>query len=79
MFLFVGKYWVPFPASEYGGTWVVMAENENQVVDLLKEISYDDEYDDDILNAVTQAERFKLDIDAFDENTKPHVVDSFFT
>ena len=79
MFLYVGDYWAPFPASEYGGTWVVMAENDEQVIDILKEYSYDDEYNDYIPNAVTQAERFKLDTNALSGDAKPHLVDNFFT
>lgn len=79
MFLYVGDYWVPFPSSEYGGTWVVMAENDEQVIDILKEYSYDDEDNDYIPNVVTQAERFKLDTNALSEDVKPHLVDNFFT
>lgn len=45
MNIYIGKYWVTFPRSEYGGTWTVIAENEAQVVELLKESAYEDEYD----------------------------------
>ena len=44
MNIYIGNYWVPFPRSEYGGTWTVIAENEAQVVELLKEGSYEDEF-----------------------------------
>lgn len=79
MFLYVGNYWVPFPSSEYGGTWVVMAENDEQVVDILKSVCYDEEYHELIPNAVTQATRFKLDESALVDCAKPELVDSFFT
>jgi hypothetical protein len=46
MNLYIGDYWAPFPSSEYGGIWVVMAENEEQVIDILEGTSYDDEYED---------------------------------
>ena len=77
MFLYVGDYWQPFPSSEYGGSWVVMAENEEQCIDLLKEISYDDEYDVEIANVVRSAKVFQLDDSTVRD--KPHVVDYFFT
>lgn len=77
MFLYVGDYWQPFPSSEYGGNWVVMAENEEQCIDLLKEISYDDGYDVEIANAVRSAKVFQLDDSTVHD--KPHVVDHFFT
>ena len=35
MNLYVGEYWCPFPRSEYGGLWVVTAENEEQVCEML--------------------------------------------
>ena len=33
--LFIVDYWVPFPASEYGGIIVLIAENENEAFDIL--------------------------------------------
>ena len=80
MFLYVGKYWVPFPSSEYGGMWVVMAENENQAAELLKEIDYYPEDDnlEEILQAVQAAEVFQLD-ENVSTNRTPRIVDTFFT
>ena len=77
MFLYIGDYWVPFPSSEYGGNWVVMAEIEEQCIDLLKEITYRDEYNDEIVNAVRSAKVFQLDDSTVRD--EPHVVDHFFT
>lgn len=75
MNIYVGNYWVPFPASKYGGTWAVIARDERQCVELLKEHKYsDEEYNELIPNAVRLAYVFKLMHD-----THPHVVDSFFT
>lgn len=80
MFLYVGNYWIDFPESEYGGMWVVMAENENQAVDLLKEVDY---YPDDlnlekIRQAVQEAEVFQLDENVV-ANQKPRIVACMFT
>ena len=76
MKLYIGNYWVPFPSSEYGGTWVVMAENDDQVIDILKGTSYDDEYDDLIPNAVLQAKVFSLDKN---ETFEPKIIETFYT
>ena len=31
MNIYLVQYWVPFPSSEYGGLFVIAAENEEQV------------------------------------------------
>ena len=77
MFLYIGDYWVPFPSSEYGGNWVVMAENEDQCIDLLKEVCYYEDYYGGILDAVKKAKVFQLDDSTVRD--KPHVVEYFFT
>jgi hypothetical protein len=78
MKLYVGEYWVPFPSSEYGGLWVVVAENEEQVCEmLLKQHGYyDGEYDDLIAKAVSKARVFYLD---HVHNHSAEIVDVFFT
>ena len=74
MNIYIGKYWVPFPRSEYGGTWTVIAENEAQCAELLKESAYEDEYDYLIVAAVSTSKRFGLTGDP-----APMVVDTFYT
>ena len=74
MNIYIGKYWVPFPTSEYGGTWSVIAENEAQCVELLKGGAYEDEYDYLIVEAVSTSKRFGLTGDP-----APMVVDTFYT
>ena len=39
-YLFVVDHFVPFPQSEYGGLWNVIAEDEEECFDLISE--YDD-------------------------------------
>lgn len=80
MFLYVGEYWVEFPSSEYGGLWVVMAENDEQCVELLRDANnwFDREYDDEIPEAVQKAKRFQLD-ENVESNKTPRIVDTFFT
>ena len=36
-FLFVVDHFVPFPTSEYGGLWNVIAENDEECFDLITE------------------------------------------
>lgn len=74
MNIYIGKYWVPFPTSEYGGTWTVIAENEAQCVELLKNSGYTDYYDSQITEAVANAKRFGLTGDP-----APMIVDTFYT
>lgn len=80
MFLYVGKYWVPFPSSEYGGSWVVMAESEEQCISLLAEAYADEDwyYPNLIPDAVKNAQVFQLDENVA-TNQNPRIVDTFFT
>jgi hypothetical protein len=75
-YLYLIDYWVPFPSSEYGGTISVIAENDQECHDLLRDggISYDDTYDSKIMQSVVHSQKFAL---AEDENSR--VVDSFTT
>ena len=75
MSIYIGSYWVPFPSSEYGGTWTVIAENEAQCVELLKERgAWDDRYEDKIAGVVADSKRFGLTGDLV-----PMVLDTFYT
>lgn len=40
-FLYVVDHFVPFPSSEYGGLWIVIAQNDDECFDLIRE--YDQE------------------------------------
>ncbi len=75
MNLYVGDYWVPFPSSEYGGMWVVIAENVEQCIDFLRGTGYD-EYESDIRDAVAEAKCFELNPE---REYEPGIVDTFFT
>ena len=74
MNIYIGKYWVPFPRSEYGGTWTVIAENEAQCAELLKGGAWDDRYEDEIAGVVANSKRFGLTGDP-----APMVLDTFYT
>ena len=75
-YLYLVDYWVPFPSSEYGGVVSVIAENEQECHDLLRDskISYDSAYDNKIMERVINAHKFGL----VDEE-QSRIVDSFTT
>jgi len=75
-FLYLVDYWVPFPASEYGGVLSVVAENDNECHDLLLDWrgEYESEYDNRIMERVVSANKFQL---ATEEESR--IVDTFTT
>jgi hypothetical protein len=76
-FIYVGDYWVPFPSSEYGGSWVVIASDDQECAEILERNStslFNKEYVSEIAEAVEKARRFELAGDLPSE-----FVDSFFT
>jgi hypothetical protein len=75
-YLYIVDYWVPFPSSEYGGVVSVIAENDQECHDILRdsEISYDNTYDGKIMENVVKAPKFAL----VDEE-ESRIVDCFTT
>ena len=75
-FLYIVDYWVPFPSSEYGGLINVIAKDDVECHDILRdsEISYDSSYDNKIMERVVAAPRFALA-----EDVESVVVESFTT
>ena len=77
MKLYVGIYWVPFPSSEYGGTWVVTANSDEEAIKLLEsDRSWISDYNHLIPEAVAKARVFYLD-HVHDHSSE--IVDTFFT
>jgi len=76
-FLYIVQHYVPFPISEYGGVWNVVAKDDDECFDLISAEDngnfYEKHYSDlreNILNAVTFA---------LSENVESEVVESFTT
>lgn len=76
-FLYIVDHYIPFPASEYGGLWNVVAEDDNECFDLI--VAEDDgnfyekyygELKENILNARVYA---------LSEEPQSSVVESFTT
>lgn len=60
-YLYIVDYWVPFPASEYGGIVNLIAENDTEAFELLSnEDQFDDAYVDRIMERVVNAQKFAL-------------------
>jgi hypothetical protein len=64
-YLYLVDYWVPFPSSEYGGIIAVIAEDDVECHDILRdsEVSYDDTYHSEIMPNVVRAQKFQLSND----------------
>jgi len=76
-FLYIVQHYCPFPTSEYGGLWNVIAEDDDECFDLISAEDdgnfYEKYYSDlkeNILNAVTFA---------LAEDVESGVVESFTT
>jgi hypothetical protein len=74
-YLYLVDYWVPFPSSEYGGIVSVIAENDEECHDLLRDCGdFDDRYTQKIMERVLNAHKFALA-----ENEDSRIVDAFTT
>jgi succinate dehydrogenase flavin-adding protein (antitoxin of CptAB toxin-antitoxin module) len=73
--LYIVDYWVPFPASEYGGVVNLIAENDAEAFELLaNENQFDENYTDRIMERVVNAQKFAL-VDEYESG----IIDAFTT
>lgn len=73
--LYIVDYWVPFPASEYGGVINLIAESDTEAFNILsQEKQYDERYVNMIMASVVNAQKFTLQ----DEYVSG-IIDSFTT
>lgn len=73
--LYIVDYWVPFPASEYGGVVSLIAENDTEAFELLVgEEQFDENYTDRIMERVVNAQKFSL-VDDYESG----IIDAFIT
>jgi len=62
-YMYVVDYWVPFPASEYGGLVILIAENDVEALELLSEESlqyYNKNYGHLIMEKIVTATKLEL-------------------
>lgn len=75
-YLYIVDHFCPFPRSEYGGLWNVVAESDDECFDLIKD--YDDKFNEDyyvnLREKVINARAFALA-----EDVESVVVESFTT
>lgn len=76
-YLYIVDYWVPFPASEQGGLVAVIAEDLEEVFDILSNDNrFDSRYSDRIMERVIHAQKFLLSEEA---NYESGIVEQFTT
>ena len=64
-YLYLVDHFIPWPQSEYGGIWNVIAENDDECFDLIvaeDNNSYDNYYHK-LKENITKAQKFKLQDD----------------
>jgi len=75
-YLYLVDHFCNFPRSEYGGLWAVIAKNNDECFDLIKE--YDNEFNEDyyvnLREKVVNAQKFALV-----QDEKSRVVEAFTT
>ena len=75
-YLYLVDHFCNFPRSEYGGLWAVIAKNNDECFDLIKE--YDNQFNDDfyvnLREKVINAQKFDLV-----QDEKSRVVEAFTT
>ena len=73
--LYIVDYWVPFPASEYGGLINLIAESDTEAFTILsQEQQFDDRYVDRIMPSVVNAQKFTLQ-----DEYESGIIESFTT
>ena len=76
-YLYIVSHAIPFPGSEYGGLWNVIAENNDECFNLISnhyEYKDYDEYFGKLRENITKAQRFSL----MDEQ-QSRIVEAFIT
>lgn len=76
-FFYVVDHYVPFPSSEYGGLWNVIAENDDECFDLIvaeDNGNFYEKYYSDLKENIINSRTFGLA-----ENEQSRIVESFTT
>ena len=75
-FLYVVNHFIPFPRSEYGGIWNVVAKSDEECFDLIA--TEDDGLNDDYYNRLRE-NILKAPTYALSENLDSGIVEQFTT
>lgn len=76
-FLYIVDHYVPFPSSEYGGIWNVIAQDDNECFDLIVSEDNGNFYEQYYTNL--RENIINARIYALEENQQSQVVESFTT
>ena len=77
-YIYIVEHYVPFPQSEYGGIWNVVADNDEECFDLITAADSSDfyvEYYSDLRENITNGQVYKLD----EKNLVSGIVEEFTT
>ena len=76
MNLYIVDHFIPFPQSEYGGIWNVLASNEEECFDLITAEDAENfpEYYGQLRSNITNSAKYTVV-----DNVEPKVVTSFLT
>ena len=75
-FLYIVDHYIPFPRSEYGGIWNVIAENDEECFDIIA--TEDDGLNDDYYNRLRE-NILKAPTYALAEDVESCIVEQFTT
>ena len=76
-FLYIVQHYVPFPSSEYGGVWNVIADDDDECFDLISAEDnggFYEKYYSDLKENIVNSQTFALA-----EDVESGVVESFTT
>lgn len=76
-FLYIVSHYIPFPSSEYGGLWNVVAEHDDECFDLISSLDNGDFYEKfygNLRENILNARKFALS-----EDVESAVVEEFTT
>ena len=76
MNLYIVDHFIPFPQSEYGGIWNVLASNEEECFDLITAEDAENfpEYYGQLRSNIAKSAKYKVD-----DSVEPKIVTSFLT
>lgn len=75
-YIYIVDHFCPFPASEYGGIWVVVAKDDNECYDLI--VDHDAGWNDDYYPVITKNIQKSIKLPLLDDQ-QSQVVESFTT
>jgi hypothetical protein len=76
-FMYIVNHYIPFPRSEYGGVWNVVATNDEECFDLI--VDEDDGLNDDYYNRLRENIMKASVFELADDNVQSGIVEQFTT